>query len=66
MGLTQLILELRLNGGKMKRFLAVMFLAVGISQAGPLKVASYPIRHPLKTEKAVATSLYKAIKAIVW
>jgi hypothetical protein len=46
----------------MKRFLAVMFLAVGISQAGPVKVASYPVRHPVKTVKGLG----KAVKAIVW
>lgn len=50
----------------MKKLIALSLFAAALSLAGPLKVASYPIRHPLKTQKAVATGLFKAVKAIVW
>ena len=53
--------------------LAVLFLYAALGFAGPLKVATYPVVHPVKVAKAlktgaVATSkgLFQAVKAIVW
>ena len=38
-----------------------MLLSTAISQAGVVKVATYPVRHPVKSSKAT----FKASKAIV-
>lgn len=54
--------------------LTLLILAVAaLASAGPLKLASYPVRHPVKTSKGlktatvdVAKASYKVTKAIVW
>jgi hypothetical protein len=60
----------------MKRFIAAMFLAVGISQAGPVKAAYivtktavYPLHHPKKDMHAaekVAKFGGKVVKTVAW
>ena len=46
---------------KLKFLPLYLFLATFV-HAGILKVATYPVRHPVKSEKAV----FKAVKAVVW
>lgn len=46
----------------MKKLIALTLFAVALASAGPLKVATYPVRHPVKTVKGFG----KAVKAIVW
>lgn len=55
------------------RLLTLFVFALGLSVAGPLKTASYPVVHPVKTAKAVKTGaaatakgLFQAVKALVW
>ena len=46
--------------------LTLLVLLAGALTAGPLKVATYPMRHPVKTVKGVVKGTYKAGKAILW
>jgi hypothetical protein len=46
----------------MKKLIASLLLLGTLAVAGPLKVASYPVRHPVKVMK----SLGKAVKSVVW
>lgn len=57
----------------MKKLIAITFCAAGLLCAGPLSTASYPVRHPVKTAKAVKTGAsavvkgsFKAVKQLVW
>lgn len=50
----------------MKRVLMLTVLAVAALQAGPLKVATYPVRHPVKTVTMTVKGLFAAVKAVVW
>lgn len=43
-----------------RRVLALLFLLTAASFAGPVKVATYPVRHPVKTVKGLG----KAVKAV--
>lgn len=45
-----------------RRIAVLTIIAASLAVAGPLKVASYPVRHPVKTVKGLG----KAVKAIVW
>lgn len=55
------------------RIVTLFVFALGLCVAGPLKTASYPVRHPVKTTKGVATGakatakgLFQAVKAVAW
>lgn len=57
----------------MKKLIAIALFAGALALAGPLKVASYPVAHPVKTSKGFATGvkatvvgLFKAGKAVLW
>ena len=57
----------------MKKLIALALVAGGLVMAGPLKVATYPVAHPVKTSKGFATGvkatvvgLFKAGKAVLW
>jgi hypothetical protein len=46
----------------MKIKLIVGMLAMGIAaQAGIIRVVTYPVRHPIKTQKTVAHYVWKVI-----
>jgi hypothetical protein len=49
-----------------RRVLALLFLMTAASFAGPLKVASYPVRHPVKTVKSTVKGTYEVLKAVLW
>lgn len=46
----------------MKKFIAAGILFASLSFAGPLEVATYPVRHPVKTAKGIG----KAFKKVLW
>ena len=57
----------------MKKLTVSFVFAAALSFAGPLKVATFPVVHPVKTAKAVKTAakgvtvgMFKAVKAVVW
>ena len=53
----------------MKKLIAITFLLAALAEAGPLKVATFPLLHPKKDAhavKAVGRGLWKAGKAVAW
>jgi hypothetical protein len=49
--------------------LAVLFLYAALGFAGPLRIATYPVVHPVKVAKglgAAGKGVFVAVKAIVW
>lgn len=48
----------------MKKLLISMILSSALSQAGVVKVATFPVRHPVKTSKGAFKGSVAAIKAV--
>lgn len=46
----------------MKKLIGLTLFACVLASAGPLKVATYPVVHPVKTAKG----LFKAGKMLLW